>query len=274
MDILIPIITMGALGLLFSVGLVFAYKKLQVYEDPKIEIVSEILPQANCGACGYAGCRAFAEAVVKGEVEADGCPVGGEDVTTKIADTLGIKAPEVIKQLARLHCRGTHEAAKDKGSYVGISTCLASHLIGGSKQCSYGCLHSGDCARSCPFDALHMGKEGLPIVDENKCTACGKCVEACPRNLFELNPVSQEILVFCRSLDKGAASRKACKNACIACGICARACPEAIVMENNIAVINDYKKINPEKIPEIEKCPTDAIGRLHKKQEEEKEDEG
>ncbi len=270
---------MGALGLLFSVGLVFAYKKLKVYEDPKIEKVSEILPQANCGACGYAGCRAFAEAVVKGEVEADGCPVGGEEVTIQIADTLGVKAPEVIKQLARLHCRGTHEAAKDKGPYLGISTCMAAHLIGGNKQCSYGCLHFGDCARACPFDALHMGEDGLPKVDELKCTACGKCVDACPRNLFELHPTTQEILVYCRSLDRGAASRKVCKNACIACGICARACPEAIVMENNIAVITDYKQIDPAKIPEIEKCPTNSIGRLHKdkdekEEEEEKEDEG
>ncbi len=273
MDILIPIITMGILGFLFSVGLVFAYKKLKVYEDPKIEKVSEVLPQANCGACGYAGCRAFAEAVVKGEAEANGCPVGGEEVTIQIADTLGVKAPEVIKQLARLHCRGTHEAAKDKGLYLGISTCMAAHLIGGNKQCSYGCLHFGDCARACPFDALHMGENGLPKVDESKCTACGKCVDACPRNLFELHPIAQEILVYCRSLDRGAASRKVCKNACIACGICARACPEAIVIENNIAVITDYKKIDPEKIPEIEKCPTNAIGRLHKEEEKEKQEE-
>ncbi len=267
MEILVPIMTMAALGLIFSLGLVFAYKRLRVFEDPKIEQINEILPQANCGACGYAGCRAFAEAVAKGNAAANGCPVGGEEVTALIADVMEIKAPEVIKTLARLHCRGSHEAAKDRGVYSGISTCLASHLIGGNKQCSYGCLHHGDCVRACPFDALFMGKEGLPVVREDKCTACGKCVDACPRNLFELHPASQEIIVFCRSLDRGATSRKMCKNACIACGICARACPEAIVIEDNLAVITDYKKIEPEKIPEIEKCPTSSIGRIHKENE-------
>lgn len=267
MDILIPTLTMACLGFLFSLGLVFAYRKLRVYEDPKIEKVSEILPQANCGACGYSGCRAFAEAVVGGKVEPNSCPVGGEEVANQIAETLGVTAGEVIKKIARLHCRGSHEAAKDRGAYLGISTCFAAHLIGGNKQCSYGCLHFGDCALACPFDALYMGEDGLPVVIEESCTSCGKCVDACTRNLFELHPVAQEIIVFCRSLDRGAASRKACKNACIACGICARACPEAIVMENNLAIITDYKKIDPEKIPDIEKCPTDAIGRLKKDNE-------
>ncbi len=267
MSILVPILTMGLLGLLFSLGLVFADKKLRVVEDPRIESVAEALPQANCGACGYAGCRAFAEALVRGDAAADGCPVGGQEVATMIAETLGVEALEVTRMVARLHCRGTHQAAKDKGVYSGISTCLASHLIGGNKQCSYGCLHHGDCVRACVFDALYMEEDGLPVVREDKCTACGKCVDACPRDLFELHPVSQNIIVFCRSRDKGAPSRKVCQNACIACGICSRACPEAIVIENNLAVITDYKKVDPDKIPEIEKCPTGAIGRIHRDNE-------
>ncbi len=262
MSFLVPLLIMGILGFLFSMGLVFAYKKLRVVEDPKVEQVAEILPQANCGACGYSGCRAFAEAVVKGKVAPNSCPVGGLDVARQVAEILGVEAGEVVKKIARLHCRGTHEAAKDRGTYLGISTCYAAQLIGGNKQCSYGCLHFGDCARACPFDAIEMGENGLPQVIEEKCTACGKCVEACPRNLFELHPLSQEIIVFCRSQDRGPTSRKVCKNACIACGICVRACPEAIVLENNLAKILDYKKIAPEKIPEIEKCPTGAIGRF------------
>ncbi len=261
-QLLIPILTMTALGFLFSSGLVLAYKKLRVVEDPKIEKISEALPQANCGACGYSGCRAFAEAVVRGDAETNGCPVGGEQVASDVAAILGVQAGEIIKKVARIHCRGTHQAAKDRGLYLGISTCNASHLVGGNKQCSYGCMGYGDCVRACMFDAIYIAKEGLPTVIEDKCTACGKCVDACPRNIIELHPLSQNILVFCRSEDRGPTARKVCKNACIACGICVRACPDAIVLEKNLAVITDHKIIDPAKIPEIEKCPTNSIGRL------------
>lgn len=258
---------MAALGLLFSTGLVFAYKKLRVEEDPRIEKVSEMLPQANCGACGYSGCRAFAEAVAKKVVAPSSCPVGGEEVANQIADFLGIEAGKIIKKIALLHCRGTTEAANPNGTYFGLSSCFASHLVGGNKQCSFGCLGFGDCVKDCQFDALYMGEEGLPVLIEENCTACGKCVEACPRNLFELHPLDQNIIVFCRSEDRGPIARKVCKNSCIACGICVRACPEAIIMENNLAKIVDYKKIDPEKIPAIEKCPTDSIGRIRKEDE-------
>jgi len=267
MQILVPIVAMGVLGLLFSVGLVFAYKRFQIDIDPKIEKIADILPQVNCGACGFAGCQAFAEAAVAGRAAPGECFAGGEEVSAQIAAILGVKAETAVKKIARLHCRGTLEASKDRGTYAGISTCYASHLIGGNKQCSYGCLHFGDCSRACPFDAIEMAEDGLPAVKEDKCTACGKCVEACPTNLFELHPLSEEIIVFCRSLDRGPVARKFCKNACISCGICVRACPEAIVLENNLAKIIDYRKIDPEKIPEIEKCPTGAIGRLKKRNE-------
>jgi electron transport complex protein RnfB len=268
MDVLLPIITMAALGFLFSVGLVAAYQKLKVEEDPKVGAVSEILPQANCGACGYSGCRAFAEAVVAEQAPANGCPVGGTETARQVADILGVEAGEVVRKVARLHCRGDHEAAKDRGEYLGLTTCYAAHLVGGNKQCSYGCLGYGDCVRVCLFDSLMMGEDGLPKVHEDRCTACGKCVDACPRNLFELHPLDQNILVFCRSLDRGPAAKKACKNACIACGICARACPDAIEVSDNLAVIRDYKKIIPDQIPALEKCPTDSIGQIHKEAHE------
>ena len=267
MNILIPVLTMMALGFLFSAGLVFAYKKLKVEEDPRVEKVTEMLPQANCGACGYSGCRAFAEAVVQGKASPASCPVGGEEGAQEIAAALGIQTGEIIKKVARVHCRGTKEAAKDKGPYWGIPTCEAAHLLGGQKLCFYGCLGFGDCVKACPFDAIYMEKDGLPRVDDEKCTACGKCVDACPRNILELHPLNQNIFVFCRSLDRGPTARKVCKNSCIACGICSRACPEAIPIEDNLAKILNYKNIIPEKTPEIEKCPTQAIGRLYKNNE-------
>jgi len=267
MNNLIPIMTMGALGFLFALGLVFAYRKLAVEIDPRIEKIAEALPQANCGACGYAGCQALAEAIATGKAAADSCPVGGAETVEKISTMLGVQTVEVIKKVARLHCRGTGEAAPRRSEYLGLKTCYASHLMGGDKLCTYGCLGLSDCVRACPFDAMAMSADGLPVISEEKCTACGKCVEACPRNLLELHPFSQNILVYCRSEDRGPVARKACKNACIACGICSRACPEPIVIENNLAVITDYMKIPPEKIPEIEKCPTLAIGRLKKDNE-------
>jgi len=271
MSFLVPVLTLTILSFLFSAGLVIAYKKLKVEEDPKIEAVNEALPQANCAACGFTGCRAFSEAVVKGTAEANGCPVGGNDVATEVAEILGVDAGMVLQRVARLHCRGTKEAAASRGLYLGVTTCAASHIIGGNKQCSYGCMGYGDCVLSCQFDAMEMGEDGLPIVIEENCTACGKCVEACPRGLYELHPLEQNIFVYCRSLDGPKTSRKLCKNACIACGICARACPEQIVMENNLAVISDYKKIDPEKIPAIEKCPTNAIERFKIEELEENE---
>lgn len=262
--LLVPVITMTALGLVFSIGLVFAYKKLAVQVDPRVEKINAVLPQANCGACGFAGCQALAEAIAAGKADPGSCPVGGADTVSKIAEILGIQAGEVVKKVARLHCRGTHQAASRRSQYLGLQTCFAAHLMGGDKLCTYGCLALADCVRACPFDAMVMGEDGLPIILEDKCTACGKCVEACPRNLLELHPLNQNILVFCRSKDRPQVSRKVCQNACIACNICARACPEAIIMKDNLAVITAYKKIPPEKIPDIERCPTGAIGRLKK----------
>jgi Na+-translocating ferredoxin:NAD+ oxidoreductase RNF subunit RnfB len=267
MNTLVPILTMGALGFLFACGLVVAHKKLAVHIDPKIEAIAEALPQSNCGACGFAGCQALAEAIVQGKATPNSCLVGGADSASRIAAILGVKAAEVVRKVARLHCRGTKDAAPRRSEYLGLKTCFASHLMGGDKLCTYGCLGLGDCVLACPFDAMFMSEEGLPVVREDRCTACGKCVEACPRNLLELHPTDQNILVFCCSKDRSPVSRKACKNACIACAICSRACPEAIVIEDNLAVITDYKKIPPEKIPEIEKCPTLAIGRLKRDNE-------
>lgn len=264
MNLFIPILTMGLIALILSTGLFFAYKKLRVDVDPRLEEIAAILPQANCGACGFAGCQALAEALLAGKAQPNACPVGGQEVANRLAAILGVENVELIKKIARLHCRGNHHAAPFRSHYVGLNSCLAAHLLGGHKLCTYGCLHLGDCVRACPFQAITMGEDGLPQIDEQKCTGCGKCVEACPRQLIELHPIERNIFVFCRSLDRPAVARKVCKNACIACNICVRACPEAIIMESNLARIVDWKKIPAEKIAAIEKCPTGAIGRLKK----------
>jgi len=268
MSFLVPIITMGLIAFALSVGLVLAYRKLRVEVDPRLEEIAAALPQANCGACGFAGCQALAEALVAGKAETNACPVGGNEVARRLAAILGKESSEVIKKVARLHCRGTHEAAPARSQYTGPATCLAAHILGGHKLCTYGCLHFGDCVRSCPFDAMRLSDDGLPVIDEQKCTGCGKCVEACPRGLLELHPIERNIFVFCRSKDRPAVARRVCKNACIACNICVRACPEAIIMESNLAKITDWKKIPAEKIAAIEKCPTGAIGRLKKEMDE------
>jgi len=178
-DVLIPVLTMAVLGLLFALGLVLAYKKLQVPENPRLEVVAEVLPQANCGGCGFAGCRALA-----------------------------------------------------------------------------------DCVRACPFEAMAMGEDGLPIVYEDRCTACGKCVEACPRNIMELRPATEDTLVFCRSHDRGPVARKVCDNACIACNICVRDFPDAVVMDNFLAKVVNESKIPRERLDDLDRCPTGAIGRI------------
>jgi len=262
-SIFISIITMGVLGAFFAYGLALARKKLKVEEDPRIDQVEEALPGANCGGCGYAGCRAFAEAVVAAKAEPIGCPVGGNETAGAIAAILGVEISSSEREVAFLMCRGTEEAASRKGVYWGINTCLAASILHkGDKHCSYGCLGYGDCEVSCPFDAIHVKEEGLPVVDKEKCTGCGQCVKACPKMLLELHPVSRKLFVFCKSQDNAKTSRQACKNACIACKICTRGSEgNEVVVENNLSIINDIKIMeNEEAMTWIGKCPTKAIG--------------
>ncbi len=260
MEILIPLITMACLGLIFSFGLVIAYKKLKVEENPLISKVEEILPGVNCGACGYSGCRVYAQAVVEGKAEANLCSVGGQETAQKVADLLGIEVTETVKKVARVLCQGTLALAKFKGKYQGIDSCYAAQIVcGGNKLCEYGCLGLGDCVRACPFDAIYIGREGLPVVIEENCVACGKCVEACPRGIIEILPTFQKVLVFCRNKDKGSLARKLCERACLGCGICSRACPDGIKLEDNLAVVFNPLNLPEDCLPKLEKCPTMAI---------------
>ncbi len=261
--LLISLLAMGGLGLFFASVLAFAYEKLKVEEDPRVEAVLEALPGLNCGACGRAGCRELAEKIAaQGSLENLRCPPGGAETEEKIAEILGIAAGPQIKKRAVVKCGGSKELAMDKAVYSGIANCAAAELVaGGHKACGFGCLGFGDCVKVCPFDAIHMGEDGLPHVIEEKCTGCGLCVEACPRKIIELVPCRNRVVVACSSKDKGAVVRKACKVGCIACMICVKAAPDVYTVADNLARV-DYEKGDAAAESAVAKCPTKCIVRL------------
>jgi RnfABCDGE-type electron transport complex B subunit len=263
-DIIIyTVITLSALGAVAAVVLFFIAKKFKVYEDPRIDQVEEILPAANCGGCGFPGCRGFAEALVKADDLSDyNCPVGGNDMMAEVAKVLGKEIEAREPQIAVVKCNGTPEHRKRKTNYEGASSCAVAHsLYTGETDCPYGCLGEGDCVEACDFDAIYMDNEsGLPIVKTN-CVACGACITACPRNIIELRNVGKKerrIFVSCVNKDKGAPAKKACAVACIGCGKCVKECPfDAITLENNLAYI-DYEKCKLcRKCEPV--CPTNSI---------------
>ncbi len=262
--IIIALATMGGLGFIFAGGLAFADRKLRVEENPLIEKVNSVLPGANCGGCGRAGCYDFAVNVVEGKVAINGCPVGGADVAQAIGEIMGVEAGEMVKMVPRILCRGGNkEAIKKMVDYFGPQSCSAMHLVsGGDKLCYYGCLGGGDCVKACPFDALYMNENGLPEVIEDLCTGCGNCAKVCPRNIIEMHPIDRNVFVFCKNHDDPKTAKSVCNVACIGCGICARKSDGGIDMVNNLGVIN-YDKFDEAKIP-FEKCSTGAIGFLHK----------
>ncbi len=255
-SLLIAAGSMGGLGLLFSIGLAIADKKLHVEEDPKIAQIYEVLPGVNCGACGFPGCSAFAENVVNGNAKYNGCPVGGPDVADDVANILGIESGTSERIVARVMCQGGIAETARKATYDGIKTCTAATLLSkGEKFCEYGCIGYGDCVEACQFDAMYMNDNGLPVVIEDKCVGCGECVKACPQGIMEMHAISHNVLLRCKNEDKILFARQVCTRACIGCGICVREADEGkLTLSNNLAKI-DYDKFGDDtKIP-TEKCP-------------------
>ena len=265
MTIIIALAALGGLTLILVLMLILANKKLYVYEDPRIDVVEDMLPHANCGACGFPGCRPFAEALVSENVLPGKCTVSSDEGRLAIANYLGVALGSEEKQVARLACAGGTNVALNRANYQGLSSCQAATLVsGGGKGCFWGCLGHGDCDKVCDFDAITMNEFGLPVVDNDKCTACGDCVEVCPKDLFSIQPISNQLWVACKNLEAGDDILEECQVGCTACGKCAMDAPgDLISMVHNLPVIN-YQENHKTQVP-IQRCPTGAIVWLDEK---------
>ncbi len=268
-SIITACLIMAILGLILSFFLGIAAKVFYVETDPRIEQILDMLPGANCGGCGYAGCSDYAEAIVKKNEKPNKCVGCGADVIEKICAIIGTKATIEERKVARIRCAGDNTKAKFEFKYIGAKDCHAAMLLnGGNKACKYGCLGLGSCIRACPFGALSMGENGIPVVDEDLCTGCGNCVKACPRDIPQLYPVSQKVLPLCNNPLKGKVVKQVCSVGCIGCNLCVKKCPEkAIKMVNGLPVIDNNKCTGCFEC--VKRCPTGAMSKLIKEVKEE-----
>jgi Na+-translocating ferredoxin:NAD+ oxidoreductase RNF subunit RnfB len=237
-----------------------ANKRLKVWEDPRIDAVAGMLPGANCGACGAAGCRAFAEKLVQRDAQPVGCTVSNAESHAAIASFLGVDAGTAVKRVARLLCAGGSDVAVQQAQYRGFPSCSAAAAVsGGGKGCTWGCIGLADCAESCTFGAIRMNDVGIPVVDPEKCTACGDCVEACPKDLFTILPVTRRLLVQCRNRMVGDPVVALCRVGCTACGICAvDADPGLVSIADGLAVVDPAREDEGNR-KAVVRCPTTAI---------------
>lgn len=240
MDILTAVLCVGGIGIVFGILLAVASKFFAVEKDPRLDMIEEALPGANCGGCGYAGCANMAAAILEGKAPVSGCPVGGETSASKIAEIMGVESDSSEKNVAAVMCSG--KCGENRFNYKGIGDCLAAaNLGGGFKKCKYACMGLGTCVSVCPFGAISI-KNGVAEVDETKCKSCGKCVAVCPKEIIKIVPASRAVEVKCSSKDKGIVTKNSCETGCIGCRMCEKNCAsEAVKVKDNLAEI-DYSK--------------------------------
>lgn len=255
---LAAILSLGAIGLTAAVALGFAAKKFAVEVDPRELAILEVLPAANCGACGYPGCAGYAKALAAGEADPNQCPPGGAEVAEKVANILGVEVAYAEPEVAVVMCQGDNQKAQNKFHYLGLADCSAAQkLAGGPKVCAAGCLGLGSCARACPFGAIEMTGQGLAVINREKCTGCRQCVPVCPRQVIHMAPLVSPVHVLCNSHDKGAKVRKYCQVGCIGCHICEKTVPEAYRVEDFLAkVVYEHSE---GAAAAVAKCPTHCI---------------
>ena len=260
MESLVAVVFLLGLASTLAAVLAVANSRLRVFEDPRIDAVHEMLPNTNCGACGMPGCRVFAEKAVAGEIQPSQCTVGGAETAGRVAEYLGVEAGTLDRKVARLLCAGGKDVAIQMAEYRGFPSCRAAVTAGGGgKGCRYGCLGFGDCKSVCDFDAITMGPTGLPIIDFDKCTACGDCVKICPKGIIDLIPVRQHVVVQCKSELAGDGVLRLCRVACTACGKCVADASQGFLrMKKNLPVVNP-DLVHMESPEVVRRCPTGAI---------------